>query len=455
MNPTITVTPRRASGAARLLLLPGLLLASAGCGLLDTDNPDIVDPGNLESPEGAAAQRVGAIRDFGFVRDGDGSQADTEGLVLLTGDMSDEFNHSGFLPSTVEFDQRLLVNNNPSLTPLYFRLHVARAGAERAAAALQRWSADPDNDPGIPEMLALAGYTYVFFGEDFCSGVPFSTVSGDSLIFGPAETTEGTLVRAIERFDAALAHGGVASDPNVGYLAAVGKGRALLDRGLFAEAAQAVVDVPTDFVYETEHDPSPLSLANAINIYGTSGEEDDGGTISVADVEGGTGLPYRTAEDPRVPFLDTGHLGFDQTTPQFDLLKYPDLGSSIVLADGVEARLIEAEGALGAGDIGGMRDILNVLRDAAGLDPLANPGSRAEAEDVLFSERAFWLYATGHRLGDMRRLVRQYGRTVETVFPVGDYLRGGSYGDVVAFPVPVNENNNPDFDRDVCDPTAP
>ena len=31
--------------------------------------------------------------------------------------------------------------------------------------------------------------------------------------------------------------------------------------------------------------------------------------------------------------------------------------------------------------------------------------------DLLFSERAFWMFATGHRLGDMRRLIRQYGRT--------------------------------------------
>jgi len=55
----------------------------------------------------------------------------------------------------------------------------------------------------------------------------------------------------------------------------------------------------------------------------------------------------------------------------------------------------------------------------------------------------------------MRRLVRQYGRAVDQVFPVGDYLRGGSYGDVVNFTVPVNEENNPQFDRSACDPTAP
>ncbi len=98
--------------AARRIITHGLMVAAAlslptGCGLLDTNQPDIIEPGGLETPEGAEALRVGAIHDFAFVKDGDGSQVDTEGLVLLTGDMGDEFMHSGFIPSTVEFDQRL------------------------------------------------------------------------------------------------------------------------------------------------------------------------------------------------------------------------------------------------------------------------------------------------------------------------------------------------------------
>ena len=98
-----------------------------------------------------------------------------------------------------------------------------------------------------------------------------------------------------------------------------------------------------------------------------------------------------------------------------------------------------------------MNDILNELRDGIGLDPLPSPSAGAEAEDQLFSERAFWLYATGHRLGDMRRLVRQYRRDRSSLSG-GRLPPGRSFGDVVAFPVPVNENNNPDFDRAACDP---
>ena len=43
----------------------------------------------------------------------------------------------------------------------------------------------------------------------------------------------------------------------------------------------------------------------------------------------------------------------------------------------------------------------------------------------------------------MRRLIRQYRRTRRTVFPSGDYLKGGSYGTDVNLPIPMEEQNNP------------
>jgi hypothetical protein len=49
----------------------------------------------------------------------------------------------------------------------------------------------------------------------------------------------------------------------------------------------------------------------------------------------------------------------------------------------------------------------------------------------LFKERAYWLFATAHRLGDLRRLVNSYGRAPDAVFPTGPYKYGGSYGTAV------------------------
>jgi hypothetical protein len=66
--------------------------------------------------------------------------------------------------------------------------------------------------------------------------------------------------------------------------------------------------------------------------------------------------------------------------------------------------------------------------------------------DLLFRERAFWLFITGHRQGDLRRLIRQYHRRQENVYPTGLYAGGlSAYGNDVTAPIPPNERVNPLF----------
>ena len=45
----------------------------------------------------------------------------------------------------------------------------------------------------------------------------------------------------------------------------------------------------------------------------------------------------------------------------------------------------------------------------------------------------------------MRRLMRQYGRTENQVYPIGPWFKGGTYGDAIQMPVPFDEQNNPNF----------
>ena len=77
------------------------------------------------------------------------------------------------------------------------------------------------------------------------------------------------------------------------------------------------------------------------------------------------------------------------------------------------------------------------------------PGTTAAQVDLLFKERAYSLWLTAHRLGDMRRLIRQYGRNSETVFPTGTFFHAGSasgnYGTDVNIILPNQEKNNPNF----------
>src|SRR5688500_5872042 len=104
-----------------------------------------------------------------------------DGHILLSGLMSDEFMLSTTPPTEQEIDQRRVFENNSTLADLFLNLHRARAAAENAAASLEEFSLDPTIEPGIAEMHSIAGYTYLFFGESFCSGVPFSRLDGDTL----------------------------------------------------------------------------------------------------------------------------------------------------------------------------------------------------------------------------------------------------------------------------------
>ncbi len=160
----------------------------------------------------------------------------------------------------------------------------------------------------------------------------------------------------------------------------------------------------------------------------------------MGDREGGVGLPYVTDSDPRIPKkfmkMRESPTGSPRRDSLYDQQKYIEPAGHVVLASGVEARLIEAEAALNANDSVTWLNTLNNLRTNAITPalPLLNDPGAATRLDTLFKERAYWMYLTGHRLGDMRRLVRQYHRPVQSVFPQGGHLTGGVYHENTSFP---------------------
>jgi hypothetical protein len=79
------------------------------------------------------------------------------------------------------------------------------------------------------------------------------------------------------------------------------------------------------------------------------------------------------------------------------------------------------------------------------MTSLDTPDNQADATTLFFREKAFWTFGRGQRLSDLRRLIRQYGRSQEAVFPVGQYVKGGTYGTDVNFPVGDDELANPLF----------
>lgn len=449
--------PERSSARRAGAFLAGALLAPAllvGCSdILDVEDPDIVPPENLDTPAGLEARRVGAFGDFAFAYSGAGvGGGGLEGQIMASGLFADEFLHSGTFPTRIEFDARKIQDDNSTLEDYFSLQHLARRAAESTAEAYLTadFIEEAEKDVPLAEMNNLAGFSYVFFGENFCSGVPFSRVLEDgSFEFGQPLTTEQMFEEAIVRFDEALARADAGASEELAHLARAGKARALLNLGRFEEAATVAADVPEDFLYEVQYSGNSDRQENGVYILNVEFER-----WAVANAEGGNGLDYRdrfTAGDPRTPWARTpdDDVGFDTSVEQYDQLKYTAEPEDIPLASGLEALLIQAEAALQAGDAAGWKAIHDDLRAGVGLGPLETAGlSEAELVDLHFEERAMWLWLTGHRMGDLRRLIRQYDRTEDEVFPTGNYFKtqAGDYGDDVNFPVPFDEENNPNFD---------
>jgi starch-binding outer membrane protein, SusD/RagB family len=64
--------------------------------------------------------------------------------------------------------------------------------------------------------------------------------------------------------------------------------------------------------------------------------------------------------------------------------------------------------------------------------------------ELIFREKALWLFGTGHRFGDLRRLQRQHQLPQASVWPNGTWQnnRVPGYGTDVTFPTPAAEANN-------------
>jgi hypothetical protein len=438
-----TITMRQSVAAVALAVI-ALSMQACGEGLLDVETPDVIDPSALDNPQGVPGLHAGAVSEFVFAMDY--GSAGGVAVSLYSALFTDETMHASTPPAVREWDLRNVLSSNGGAATIFLNLQRARARAEDAARRIGDLVTAPD--ARIGELWALSAFTYILFGELYCSGVPIS--KADPLTYGRPLTTSELLDTALVRLTTAA--GAAAGDARIVNLIAVLRGRALLDQGQFAQAAQAVATVPTNYIYQIFHSTTTPRQTNQIPVqFGAD-------IHSVPSGEGTNGLNFATAGDPRVPTRATGVSRNDRVTPMVQFTKYASQADPVTQASGIEARLIEAEAALQAPDVTLFLAKLNEARATMpGLAPLADPGTPAGRVDLLFRERAFWLYLTAHRLGDLRRLVRQpYARPAESVFPTGAYHKQGlTRGRQVAFVVPQPEENNPEYDASACDPTKP
>jgi hypothetical protein len=485
---------------------------------------------------------------------------------LLTDELQDL--RTGASPGTLAqastlqnvLDERLLPNGT-TIGRSYNHLQDVRAKVNIALAALAKYdtaTADRADQRAMrSELFVLEGYAEILLADLYCSGVPLSTLdfNGD-FTYQPSSTTAGVYRDALSKLDSALALNATAD--SVANLAHVLRGRAYLNLGLYDSAVAAVAGVPTTFHY-TLNIGWPGDISNWLNHIAT-----------VSDSEGQNGLPFRSSGDPRtavtVVCTPTGPtVLYDPLYCPVDTLTFPTKYYSALtnatgrapfpLADGIEARLIEAEASLHAGDatwLSRLNDLrLGALVDAppdtlidtlgvtgcdqatancgynpgdglggstpefgqpagyppagyvlvstavtypappgiqdycynaswyvpcyqgdsmvvatyvlpahtdrsggvAGLTALSDPGDspgNAARLRLLFRERAFWLFLTGHRQGDLRRELRLYPQVwvdQSDAYPTGVYTAPGTglYGADVTVPIPPSETANPAF----------
>ncbi|WP_411278741.1 hypothetical protein [Gemmatimonas sp.] len=439
--------------SARRMIRPvgavAAVFAVTGCSsdILTVPTPDVIAEGAIGGSLGVTTLRNGSMQDFIVAYSGT-----QDGFAVVSGNLGDELQTTDTFADRYNTDGRNASEVlGGSLNTTYNQLQLARAGL---TAAIEKWivvkpTATAVKD-SLSEMYAIRGFAETAFGEGYCSGVPFSKVSASGdFEYGDPLTTAQVYTRASASMDSALAN---ATGANYRSLAAIGKARVLLNQGQFAQAASAVSAVPSSFKYTLNHSIATGRQTNGL----WSAMYNAGSRYTIGTNEGTNGLDYLvTPVDPRVPWVATLNLGFDGTSTNLPRqLKYTSQSAPFVLADGIEARLIEAEARL-QGATQADRDAvfaqLNTLRAtglATAIAPLAaSPTTQAAAVDMLFKERAYWLWLTGHRLGDMRRLIRQYTRTAATVFPVGTlrYRSSQTYGTDVNLVIPFNERNNPKF----------
>lgn len=416
--------------------------------LVDPQAPTVIDQGAVDGPTGANGLRVGALGAF-KLQTGSG-----ETFWQLSGLLGDEWKSSNAAAATNEIDRRAISTTNTSLTNAYTGIQQARGYFRNAIAAMVQWvPSDSVARSRIGELYFGLGFLEMQMAEALCNGVPIGEVRDGLPVYGPSKTNADLLALAGAHLDSALALAATADAFSVSIrnAALVTKARILVDLGQFSNASVLAAQVPTSYQYTLTFSTNSglngnWSLNTSQSAYTVSDSVDASGLVKNA-------IPFVSAKDVRVPTTNANKTGIDGTTPLFTTSIWANTGQ-IPVVSGVDARLIDAEAKLNANDIAGMMTLLNGLRTTAqtlgtfrpaAQAALPTPATQAAATTVFFREKAFWTFGRGQRLGDLRRMIRQYKLSAEQVLPTGNYYKGGSYGTDVNFPVPDVERANPQF----------
>jgi hypothetical protein len=470
------------SRVARVVTLGGIVVGGlAACDAtqpLKVKDPDVAPPGTATGPASLPFLQVGTLGDFAIAVIGASDEANNghEGIAGFGGIFTDEFLDEDTFPTRNEMNTRDATAQNQSIAGVFQNLGAVHNDAQRALVQFNLYG---PSTTGQAEMNNVDGYIYIYVAEHFCSGVPFSLIN-----IANGQVTNGAFLTTPQMFDTALVRfhtaktelaADTSDDPALVQqqmeFATIGTARALLDLGQVALAADtaATITDPT-FSYQIFESTNTTRQENGIWNYSNVNQNQ---AFSVGNFKNGTGLAFIGTDstfangDPRVPWTLSPFPASNGNPIFYNQLKYPSANSNMIVGDYTEAQLIVAEGDIFAGNYAGGLTIMNTLRAnflspvplphgfPTTLPPLPNVGGSQKAQMLqLLHERAFWMYVTGHRLGDWRRMLRAPYSGAPFSFVTTDfYPMGPGLSPMLEFPTPQTTNPNPNYVA--CDATTP
>src|SRR5688500_9062857 len=156
-------TARSLRRVGALASIAFLCVAPLGCNtdeLLDVTDPDIINPGDVNSPAAAEALRAGALLRLSGMTSGG------EGGFHYPGLLADEWRAGDTFNQRDETDKRTIQASNANLNGQWFAIHRTRAAAEQARDAIRQFSPALVSD--VAMMYWVRGYAETTIAENYC-----------------------------------------------------------------------------------------------------------------------------------------------------------------------------------------------------------------------------------------------------------------------------------------------
>ena len=322
---------------------------------------------------------------------------------------------------------------------VYAPLQKARSGADNLLRHLNEWTDAQvsGRQAKIAQAAVVAGYSLVLLGEGFCSATISNFDASGNPVYGPEMTPAQILAEAIARFNTAIAAATAAGNAQLANAALLGRARAELDLGQYAQARTDAAAIPSGFVYNIT-----TSGANSLRQNKIWSENRQAGTA--VSLSATVGPLYRRLGDPRVPVdsvAGSGPGGIALTVTgiqQWLQKKYTTSSTPMVLASYQEAQLIVAEAAARANDLAPALAVIAAER-TRGAQPAFTGTTQTEILNEIIDQRRREFFLDGHHLGDYIRFNLPLSPAPGTA-----YHAGGTYGSQRCLPLPdVERANNP------------